>query len=147
MARYVGKILTSKPADEVFDYMADFTSVKEWDGTVTEAERVGGKTPGKGTEFDVTVKIAGRENTFRYETLEFERPGRLLLKAENGTVVSLDEVTVRIVGEGTELTYDAKLDPKGVAKIADPLLGLMFKRLGDQAAAGLARELDGQVIG
>ena len=58
---------------------------------------------------------------------------------------SIDEITVREVAEGTELTYDAKLEPKGLAKLADPALGLLFKRLGDNAAKGLARELDGQV--
>ena len=31
MARYTGTILTSKPAEEVYDYMADFRSVEQWD--------------------------------------------------------------------------------------------------------------------
>ena len=145
MARYVGRILTSKPADQVYDYMADFTSVEQWDETVTEAKLIGNQQPGKGARFSVTFKLAGRENTFEYETIEAERPHRFLLRAESGTVVSLDEVTVREVAEGTELTYDAKLEPKGLMKIADPVLGLLFKRLGDNAAKGLARELDGQV--
>ena len=145
MARYVGRILTPKPADEVYDYMADFTSVEQWDETVTEAKLIGNQQPGKGARFSVTFKLAGRENTFEYETIEAERPLRFLLRAESGTVVSLDEVTVREVAEGTELTYDAKLEPKGLMKVADPVLGLLFKRLGDNAAKGLARELDGQV--
>ncbi len=145
MARYIGTVITSKPADEVYDYMADFTSVEKWDETVTEAVRIGDTPPGKGARFRVTVKLAGRENTFEYETVEAERPMRLLLRAESGSMVSLDEVTVREVAEGTELVYDAKLELKGVSKIADPILGLMFKRLGDNAARGLARELDGQV--
>ena len=145
MARYVGTILTPKPAEEVYDYMADFRSVEQWDKTVTEAKLIGNQQPGKGARFKVTFKLAGRENTFEYETIEAERPHRLLLRAESGTVISLDEVTVREVAQGTELTYDAKLEPKGIAKVADPALGLLFKRLGDNAAKGLARELDGQV--
>lgn len=146
MARYVGTVLTSKPAEEVFDYMARFESVEEWDETVTRAVRVDGAAPGEGTRFEVTVRFAGRENTFEYETVEYARPGHLVLRAENGSVVSLDEVTVREVAEGTRLTYDARLQPKGLMKLADPVLGLLFKRLGDNAAKGLARELDGQVV-
>jgi hypothetical protein len=145
MARYTGTILTSKPAEEVYDYMADFRSVEQWDETVTEAKLVGNQQPGKGARYSVTVKLAGRENTFEYETLEADRPHRVLLKAESGSVVSLDTITVREIAEGTELVYDAKLEPKGLAKVADPVLGLLFKRLGDNAAKGLARELDGQV--
>jgi Polyketide cyclase / dehydrase and lipid transport len=145
MARYTGTILTSKPADEVYDYMADFTTVEQWDETVTEAKLVGNQQPGKGARFSVTFKLAGRENTFEYETIEAERPSRLLLRADSGSVTSLDEITVREVAEGTKLVYDAKLEPKGLVKVADPVLGLLFKRLGDNAAKGLARELDGQV--
>ena len=145
MAHYTGTILTSKPAEEVYDYMADFRSVEQWDETVTEAKLLGNQEPGKGARYSVTVKFVGRENTLEYETLEAERPHRVLLKADTGAVTSLDEITVREVAEGTELTYDAKLEPKGLVKVADPILGLLFKRLGDNAAKGLARELDGQV--
>ncbi|MDQ2676213.1 MAG: SRPBCC family protein [Actinomycetota bacterium] len=145
MARYTGTILTSAPAEEVYDYMADFTSVEKWDDTVTEAKRIGNQPPGKGARFSVTVKLAGRENTLEYETIEAERPSRLLLRADTGSVVSLDEITVREVAAGTELVYDARLEPKGLVKVADPVLSLLFKRLGDNAAKGLARELDGEV--
>ncbi len=141
MARYIGTIVTSKPAEEVFDYMADFTSVKQWDETVVEASRVGDNPPGKGARFRVKFRLAGRENEFEYETVAYQRPHRVVLRAESGTVTSLDEVTVRRTAEGTELTYDAKLEPTGLMKLADPVLGLLFKRLGDNAAAGLRREL------
>ena len=146
MARYTGTIHTPKPADEVYDFMADFTTVERWDPTVSEAKRIGNQEPGKGARYSVTFEFAGRENTFEYETIEAERPNRLLLRADSGTVTSLDEITVREVRGGTELVYDAKLEPKGLAKVAGPLLGLLFKRLGDNAAKGLARELNGRVV-
>ena len=65
MARYTGTILTSKPAEEVYDYMADFTSVEDWDETVTEAKRIGNQQPGKGARFSVTFKLAGRGEHLR----------------------------------------------------------------------------------
>lgn len=147
MARYVGTIETPKPVEEVFDYMADFTSVEQWDETAVRAVRLDDGPPAKGARFRVTVRFAGRENDFEYETIAFERPDRLVLRAENGSVISEDEVTLRPLagGSGTELTYDAKLTPKGLMKLADPVLGVLFKRLGDNAAAGLARELGGDV--
>jgi uncharacterized protein YndB with AHSA1/START domain len=146
MARYIGTIETPKPVEEVFDYMADFTSVERWDETAVRAVRLDDGPLGPGARFRVTVRFAGRENDFEYETVAFERPDRLVLRADNGSVVSEDEVTVRpLPAGGTELTYDARLQPKGLMKLADPVLGILFKRLGDNAAAGLARELDGRV--
>lgn len=147
MARYVGTIATPKPVEEVFDYMADFTSVERWDETAVKAERLDDGPPRLGARFRVTVRFAGRESDLDYETTAFERPRRLVLRAESGTVASEDEVTFRPLGggAGTELTYNATLEPKGPMKLAGPVLGLLFKRLGDNAAAGLARELDGRV--
>lgn len=146
MARYVGTIATPKTREEVFDYMADFTSVEQWDDTAVSAVRLDDGPIGLGARFRVTVRFAGRENDFDYETIAYERPGRLLLRAESGSVVSEDEVTVAPDGDGSLLTYDAKLQAKGAMKLAEPVLALLFRRLGDNAAAGLARELGGRVV-
>ena len=64
-----------------------------------------------------------------------------MLRAENATSVSEDTVEVEPRGEGSRLTYDARVELKGAARLLDPLLGLAFRRLGDNAAAGLRREL------
>ena len=48
---------------------------------------------------------------------------------------------MRPAGSGSEMTYEARLTLKGVMRLVDPLFGLAFKRLGDNAAAGLRREL------
>ena len=44
------------------------------------------------------------------------------------------------------VTYDAELTLNGLLRIFDPVLGLGFKRIGDKAATGLIRALDGERI-
>lgn len=141
MARYVGELTSTRTVEQVFDYVSDFSSVREWDPTVVRAEQLSGRV-GEGAEFRVVVRFAGRENEFVYRTLEYERPRRIVLRAESSSVVSLDTISFRPAGAGSELTYDALLEPKGLTKLAGPLLGLLFKRLGDNAAAGLERQLN-----
>jgi hypothetical protein len=142
MARYVATVRSRRLMDEAFDYLADFSSVKEWDETAVSARMLGEK-PGLGTEFQVVVRFAGRELPFVYRTTTFERPERLVFRAESSMVISEDTITFRSgAGGGSEVTYDADLRPKGVLKLADPILALMFKRLGDNAKAGLERELN-----
>ncbi len=141
MARYVATVDSSLSAENAFDYLADFTSVTEWDPTAISAEKLSGRV-GDGAEFRVVVRLAGSENEFVYRTLEFIRPTRLVLRAESSTVVSLDTITFEARPTGSAVTYDAKLDPKGAMRLAGPLLGLLFKRLGDNAKAGLERELN-----
>lgn len=142
MARYVATVSTGKSVEEAFDYLADFSSVSEWDETAVRAQMLG-EHPGLGTEFEVVVRFAARELPFLYRTTTFERPKRLVFRAESSTVVSEDTITFRPVAQGgSEVTYEADLRPKGVMKLADPILALAFKRLGDNAKAGLKRELN-----
>jgi hypothetical protein len=141
VARYVGTISTDRSVEAAFDYLADFSSVREWDPTAVSAENLSGRV-GEGAEFRVVVRFAGSENEFVYTTLEFDRPRRLVLRAESPTVVSLDTITFAPAGSGAEVTYDALLEPKGAMRLASLLLALLFRRLGNNAASGLQRELN-----
>ena len=143
MARYKDTIDSPSSAEEVFDYMALFSNVTAWDPTAAEAHPIDGAEPGLGARFHVLVKWMGREIPLDYETTAYERPRRLVLRAENATTISEDTVTVEPAGSGCRMTYDARLQLKGAARFFDPLFGLLFKRLGDNAAAGLRRELGG----
>jgi len=49
-------------------------------------------------------------------------------------------------GTGCVVTYDADLSLKGALKVANPVLGLMFGRIGDRAAGGLRRVLEGAAV-
>ena len=44
------------------------------------------------------------------------------------------------------MTYDANLRPKGLLGLFDSGLRPAVRRLGDNAAGGLARELDGELL-
>jgi hypothetical protein len=83
------------------------------------------------------VRWLGREIPLEYETVAYERPRQVVLRAENATTVSEDRITVLPAGSGSEMTYEARLILKGALRLLDPLFGLAFKRLGDNAAAGL----------
>lgn len=144
MARYVGRVWTPKSAEEAFDYLADFTKITEWDETAKSSVLLEGPPAGQvGARFAVSVGFAGSTNEFEYETTVSERPHRLILRAETSSIVSEDVVSFVAVEGGTEVIYDANLKPKGLMALIDPVLNLMFKRLGDSAAGGLARELGG----
>lgn len=142
MARYVTKVHTARPADEVFGYMADLRNFAEWDPGVKKVVQVKGEGGGPGNEFDVTVS----GTTLRYVTTEYVAPKHLLVVAESGTLISTDTVTVAATDDGTIVTYDADLQLKGVFKAFGPVLSLAFGRIGGRAAAGLRRVLDGTEV-
>lgn len=141
MAHYLGTLETSRPAEEVFAYMSDFSTTGEWDPGVAEAQRLDQKAIGVGSEFRVVAAFLGREIPLVYRITEYDPPRLTTLRAESSTVVSLDTITVESHGGVTHITYDANLSLQGALKLFDPVLALVFKRLGDRALAGLRGKL------
>jgi carbon monoxide dehydrogenase subunit G len=146
MARFVVHVRSPKPAVEAFAYMADLSNFAEWDPGVDHAEQVQGDGPGIDAAFDVAVKAIRGSLTLRYQITDYDPPDKVVARAESRLLTSLDTITVRGDGDGSVVTYDAELKLNGLLGVADPLLGLSFKRIGDRAAAGLVRALDGEKV-
>ena len=144
MARYITTVRTRRSVADAFAYMADLRNFAEWDPGVSKVVQVEGDGAGPGAVFDVTLS-GKRATTLRYRTVEYSEPSGLLVVADTSMLRSADRVTVRSAGNATDVTYDADLSPKGALRIAAPLMALVFRRIGDRAAAGLCRVLDGEV--
>lgn len=142
MPRYVATVGSGMKPEALFDYMADFASAAEWDPSVVSAERLDSGGAKLGSRFRIVVKLLGSESPFDYEVIEYVRPNRVVVRAETDAVSSLDEMTIEPRGEGSALTYDAQLELKGPRKLLAPVMAVLFRRLGDNAKAGLERELN-----
>ena len=137
MARYRASTDTTWTADDAFAYLSDFSTSAEWDPGVVEARRLGRGTLGVGSEFHLVAEFMGRKTPLSYRITEYDPPRAVTFVGENATVVSHDRITFESIATGTRITYDADLRLKGVLRVADPLLALVFARVGDRALAGL----------
>lgn len=142
MARYKATVTSPASCEAVFDYLADFRSAAEWDPGVRGA-RLGRGEPGRpGAEFEITSRFLGRDVPLIYRTVEVDRPRRVLLVAESSSVISRDEITVAELADGrSEVTYAADLSLRGPLRVLDPVLRILFSRIGDTARDGLAAKL------
>ena len=145
MARYTTSVRTTRPVDEVFAYMSDLRNFSEWDPGTKRVVQSQGDGPGLGARYDVTASGPGRDILLPYQVIEWNE-GSLTARADTARLTSLDHITVRVDGDSTIVTYDADLQLKGWLAFADVGLRLAFKRIGDKAAAGLARTLEGTII-
>ena len=110
MARYAATVETAWDREVAFTYLADFTTISDWDPGVVRSKRLTGDPLSVGARFEVTTSYLGREATLTYETIEIEHLRRVLLRAESGSFTSLDEMTFdERPGGGTLVTYDANL--------------------------------------
>lgn len=143
MANYNATVSSTRSPDEVFSYLADFRSVAEWDPSITESTHTNDGEPIQvGAQFHVVTSMLGNETPMDYETVELERPGRIVLRGENSSAISIDTITIAPSGGGCEVTYDAEIELKGARKIADPLMGIALGRLGAKAKDGLSEKLN-----
>jgi uncharacterized protein YndB with AHSA1/START domain len=142
MACYRTTVTSPESPVGVFDYLADFSSAAEWDPGVSEARSLTPEPLRAGARFHLVANFLGRRVPLEYRTVEIDPPHRVVLRAESGSAVSEDTITVRALpGSGSEVTYDARLEPRGALRLAGPVLGLLFRRIGDRARAGLAATL------
>lgn len=141
MAKYTVSVESSKSVEEAFAYMADLRNFANWDPGVLTVTQVAGDGAGPESSFDVAVKSVGGGTVLRYETVEYDEPGNLLVEARNSKFTSIDRITVVAKDEGSIVTYAAELLLNGCLSPLNPLLGLVFNRIGDRAAIGLRRVL------
>lgn len=137
----VRTLVLSRPPEQVFRYLQDFTNTEEWDpGTVRTTRESG--DGGVGTRYHNVSKFLGRKTELTYVVEESSPHQRLRLRGENATVVSLDTMTMApIQGGDTELTYRAEFTFKGASRLVAPFLAPALRRLGDGAEKGLRQAL------
>lgn len=130
------------PPEEAFAYLADFSNTAEWDPGVAEARRLTGAPTRLGSAFEVIALFRGKRQRFEYVVTEFEEGRRVAVHAEGEKAVSDDVVTVEPSGGGSRVTYEAVSKLKGIYRLAEPVVAIVFKRMGNEALDGLERTLD-----
>jgi hypothetical protein len=135
-------VTVDRPQDEVFAYLADFTTTTEWDPGTVETTRESGDG-GVGTTYRNVSKFLGRTTELTYVVTDHQSPGLLRLRGENDTVVARDTMTLAGAPYGsTTINYRAEFEFKGWARLAAPLAAPALRRLGDRAARQLQTVLD-----
>jgi carbon monoxide dehydrogenase subunit G len=142
MARYLATVETPRDQQDVFAYLSDFSTTQQWDPGVAEAQRLDDGPIAVGSGFRVVAELMGRRTPLTYVVTALDAPHSITLRGENATVVSLDTIAFEQAADGgTRVSYDAELTLKGPLGLGDPLLRLVFSRIGDRAVAGLREAL------
>jgi carbon monoxide dehydrogenase subunit G len=142
MPRLHRTITVPKPLDETFEFVADFSTVPEWDPGVSEAHQTNGHDPAVGATYSVTAVFNGRDIPMTYVTTVLERPHRITLEGEGSTIRAVDDIRFKAKDESnTQIDYVADLNLKGALRLVQPFLKGSFDKLADRAMAGLERRL------
>ena len=123
--------------------MAELRNLTAWDPGVHTVEQVVGEQPGLNAEFNVTVDGFSGPMTLTYVMTGFKSPQHFSVKAQSDLLTSHDQTTVVATDEGCTVTYSAELTLNDSVGIADEEFATTFNIVGDRAARGLAKALEG----
>ncbi len=148
MARYRTTVLSPASPPVAYRYLADFSSIVDWDPSVKRASLIDGQPGQIGARYRLVLGMPIRELVLDYDIVAAFIPdgpralGRVELRAENADLVSYDVITFTPRDDGgTEVTYDADLRGKGVRRVLDPFLALALQVAGYRANKGLVRAM------
>ena len=135
-------VSSPQPQADVFAYLARFSNACHWDPGVSAAEEITPGPPALGSTYRLAVRFLGLTVPLEYRIEEIDTPKRVILRAENAMIRSTDVIEVApALNGGSTVTYEATLTPKGASAALAPLIGVVFRRIGDRAAAGLRATL------
>jgi carbon monoxide dehydrogenase subunit G len=117
------------PPDVVLAYLKDFANAEEWDPGTERCTRLDQGPVAVGSRWRNESKIAGVTTELTYELTELTDE-RVVLVGTNETARSTDTITVVPHGDGSEVTYEAVIEMKGAARLAAPLVKLVFEKVG-----------------
>jgi carbon monoxide dehydrogenase subunit G len=129
------------PVEAAFAYVADFTTVAEWDPGIHESRKVSGDG-GVGSVYEVQAEFRGKMMPFTYTVTAFEQNSRIVLDGVGEKATSVDTIGFEATADGgTRITYTADFKLKGALRVAEPFLGGTFRTLARKALAGLEAKL------
>jgi len=141
VVRVTRTFTVDKPADVVVGYLADFSNAVHWDPGTQSCEREDTGPVKVGSTWRNVSRFLGRETVLHYR-LDTLRPGRITLVGNSKTATSTDDITVRETApQGSEVTYQADIELRGLARLGAPVVRAALERLGDETASKIQQEV------
>ena len=132
---FANTVTIQRSTHEVFEYLAHFENVPEWNYAIVETQKTSDGPVGVGTTYRQTrSRPSPSEETF--EVTQFEPDHRLAIRGDLGPFDGTLTYDLESVPGGTKITNSADLQAHGLLKIAAPLAS---GRVGDAVAANLQR--------
>lgn len=129
------------PRDIAVDYLADFGNAVEWDPGTLACTRINSGPVAPGARWLNVSRFLGRETELMYVLAE-KRADGVTLEGNNQTATSVDRIEVHAESGGSRIVYRASIRFRGLARLAEPLMRLVFERLAAKTADQMTRSLE-----
>jgi carbon monoxide dehydrogenase subunit G len=142
MAVLKERIETNLDIDDAFAFIADFSNSANWDPGVASSERLDPGPVRVGSRYRLGVRMGSRVAPMTYTVTHLDAPRRVVLAGEGSGVSAIDDISFEATATGTTISYVADIRLKGVLRLLAPFAGGSFRRIAENARAGMQRTLD-----
>lgn len=147
MAHSFNRLHTRHPAAQAFDFISDFRHASLWDPRTRSVRKLTEGPIQRGSRFMLTANLLGLSPEFPYEITTYERPTQLVFEGQTPFFRYHERVTFREDSGGTAIEWDAKMFLRSVLVLGNPILSLVYQRIGNDATSGIVPALDSALSG
>jgi hypothetical protein len=140
MAKIEGQILISRPGEEVFDFVADSRNEPQYNPAMAGVELLTPLPIRRGTRFRARMGRAG--TPMLVELTQLDRPRRLGSRTTSPMMQTSGALSFAADGDGTVMSWDWQVRPKGWMRVLGPLFGPLGSRMERRIWASLKRYLE-----
>jgi len=152
-------LVIARPLAATFAFVTDFRHAARWDPRTYDARKITDGDVGLGTRFvlrggpitkatldrfDVPEALRGARE-LPYEVVAFVPDAEMIVRGETTTMRYEDHLTFAADGDATRLRYVATMELKGVLRIGEPILRLLFEAIGSDATRGIPGAVEAAV--
>jgi hypothetical protein len=142
MAYSFNRLRTRHTPEQTFDFIADFCHAALWDPRTRSVRKLTDGPIGCGTRFMLTADLLGLPLEFPYEISVFERPHQLVFEGSTRCFAYHERVSITVDGGGTSIEYRAQMRLQSLLVLGNPILSLIYQRIGDDATSGIVPAMD-----
>jgi hypothetical protein len=144
MAHIKGEIVIHRPVAEVFDFVADERNEPRHNPGMLRAELLTPGPVGLGSRFRAEMRTRPRPVVMTTENTGYDRPRRLASTTRLSTMDIEGTLTFDPVPAGTRMRWSWEVRPRGLLKLAAPVVARIGARQERAIWTGLKRVLERQ---
>ena len=146
MSRVRGSLDIARPAEVVFDTVADQRNEPSYNPTMTQSTKVTDGPIGVGTRFEATVISRGTPRPVTTEYTTFERPHRIDSRSVMDGATVHGHIRCDPTPANTRFSWEWEVRLTGPARLAGPLIGMIGRRQERTIWTGLKLYLEGPAM-
>jgi uncharacterized membrane protein len=140
------RMVIQSPLDQVFEYITNMENMPQWAGGIVAAVKITKGPKRAGTTFRLTAQPPiGATIVSDYAFTEYKVNTGFSAVGSVGPIPFNETWEFRPVPEGTEIHPLMRFEPRGMFRLAQPLLQLGFRRLIHSDMAKLKKVLENRV--